>query len=449
MFITKMALPRRTFLRGMGVGMGVTLALPLLDAMVPALSAMAKTAAKPTPRLGFFYVPNGCIMESWLPKGEGTTFEMSPTLAALTPYRDQLIVLDGLANHEASKGTGAGLHAKAQTAFLSGVFLKETEGADFYAGTTLDQIAADKLSQDTPLRSLELGTEPGFLASVCEQGISCVYQNTMAWRNPTTPLPVENNPRVVFERLFGEGGTLSDRLLQAKKDRSILDWVNADVSSLQQQLGASDRTTVDEYLSALRDVEQRIQQQEKQSDASTLAVGEMPIGIPESQDDHTKLLLDLQFLAYQADITRIVTYMVRREESQATYPQIGVPDAHHWCSHHGGNPDKIAMVAKINAHHVSLFSHLVERMKKTPDGDGTLLDHAIFMYGAGFGDGNVHSPERLPIMVVGGGCGTLKGGRVVKYQERTPLMNLGSTLLEKIGVPADKIGDSTGRLTDL
>jgi hypothetical protein len=447
MIITKMALPRRTFLRGMGV----TLALPFLDAMVPSLSAMSKAAAKPTPRLGFFYVPNGCIMESWLPKGEGTAFELSPTLAALASYRDQLIVLDGLASHEASKGTGAGLHAKAQTAFLSGVFLKETEGADFLAGTTIDQFAADKLSGDTPLRSLELGTEPGFLASVCEQGISCVYQNTMAWRNPTTPLPVENNPRVVFERLFGEGGTASQRLVQAKKDKSILDWVNDDVTSLQKQLGAADRVTVDEYLSALRDVEQRIQQQEKQSDNSPFAtaVGTPPIGIPESQDDHTKLLLDLQFLAYQADITRVVTYMVRREESQATYPQIGVPDAHHWCSHHGGNPEKIAMVAKINAHHVSLFSHLVERMKKTPDGDGTLLDHAIFMYGAGFGDGNVHSPELLPIIVVGGGCGTLKGGRLLKYPERTPLMNLGVTLLEKVGVPMEKVGDSTGHLTDL
>jgi hypothetical protein len=444
MMITKMALPRRTFLRGIGV----TLALPFLDAMVPALSAMAKTA-KPTPRFGFFYVPNGIYLPNWMPKGEGTNFEMSPTLAALTPFRDKMIVYNGLSNHQASLGTGMGLHAKAQTAFLSGVFLKETEGSDFKAGKTLDQIAADALSQDTPLRSLELGTESGFLASVCEQGISCVYTNTMAWRDPTTPLPVENNPRVVFERLFGEGGSTEERARQARKDRSILDWAGASIQRLQKQLGPSDRTTVEGYLSAIRDVEERIQKQEKQAAQSPQAVGEAPIGIPESQDDHTRLLLDLQFLAYQADITRVVTYMVRREESQATYPQIGVPDAHHWTSHHGGNPDKIAMVSKINAHHVSLFTHLVDRMNKTQDGDGTLLDHSILLYGAGFGDGNLHNAELIPAMTVGGGCGTLKGGRIEQCPERTPLTNLGITLLDKVGIPVDHFGDSTGRLPNI
>jgi hypothetical protein len=444
MMITKMALPRRTFLRGVGV----TLALPFLDAMVPAMSAMAKTA-KATPRLGFFYLPNGIYLPNWMPKGEGSTFELSPTLQALAPFREQLMIYDGLSNHQASLGTGMGLHAKAQTAFLSGVFLKETEGSDFRAGTTLDQIAADTLSQDTPLRSLELGTESGFLASVCEQGISCVYTNTMAWRNETTPLPVENNPRVVFERLFGEGGSAAERAVQARKDQSILDWASESISGLQKQLGASDRTTVNEYLAAVRDVEERIQRQEKQNAQSPLAIGAAPIGIPESQDDHTKLLLDLQFLAYQADITRIVTYMVRREESQATYPQIGVPEAHHWTSHHGGNPDKIAMVSKINAHHVSLFSHLVKRMQETPDGDGTLLDHAVLLYGAGFGDGNLHNAELIPVITVGGACGTLKGNRIMKYPERTPLTNLGVTLLDKVGIPVDHFGDSNGRLTNL
>jgi hypothetical protein len=443
MIITKMALPRRTFLRGMGI----TLALPFLDAMVPALSAAAK--AKPTTRLGFFYVPNGIYLPNWMPNGQGTSFDLSPILSALAPYRDQLIIYDGLSNHQASLGTGMALHAKAQTAFLSGVFLKETEGVDVRAGKTLDQFAADKLAEDTPLRSLELGTEPGFLASICESGVSCVYQNTMAWRDATTPLPVEHNPRVVFERLFGDGGSGAARAVESKRDRSILDWLTKDVSSLQRRLGPSDRTTVDGYLAAVRDVEQRIQRQEQQSDESPFQPGTPPVGIPESQDEHTKLLLDLQFLAYRADITRVVTYMVRREESQATYPQIGVPDAHHWTSHHGGNPDKIAMVSKINTHHVSLFSHLVERMKTTPDGDGTLLDHAVFLYGAGFGDGNLHNAELIPVITVGGGCGTLKGGRLLRYPERTPLTNLGVTLLEKLGIGIDHVGDSTGLINDL
>lgn len=444
MIITKMGLPRRTVLRGMGV----TLALPFLDAMAPALTA-ASTAPQPTPRLGFFYVPNGIIMETWLPKGEGTAFELSPTLAPLARYKDHMVVIDGLSNHQASLGTGAGLHSKAQTAWLSGVFLRETQGADIQAGVTLDQLASATLGENTPLRSLELGTEPGFLASVCEQGLSCVYQNTLSWRTRTTPLPVENNPRVIFERLFGEGGSPAERAVRAEKNRSILDWVTGKIATLQQRLGPSDRTTVNEYLTAVRDVERRIQQQEKRSDASPLGLSTPPVGVPASQDEHTKLLLDLQFLAYQADITRVVAYLVRREESQATYPQIGVPEAHHWASHHGGNPERVAMVSKINTHHVALFAHLVERMRATPDGDGTLLDHSVFMYGAGFGDGNVHNPHLLPTLLVGGGCGTIKGGRFLKYPENTPLMNLGLSVLNKVGVELDRVGDSTGPLADL
>ena len=443
MIISKMSLPRRTFLRGASV----TLALPLLDAMVPALSALSKTAAKSTPRLGFFYVPNGIYLPNWIPTGEGSSFELKPIMKPLTPFRDQLLAFDGLASHQASKGTGMALHAKAQTAFLSGIFLKETMGSDFRAGKTLDQYAADKLAQDTPLRSLELGTEPGFLASVCESGISCVYQNTMAWRTPTTPLPVENNPRVIFERLFGDGGSVTERRAQSRRERSILDWVGQDVSSLQRELGAGDRTRVDEYLSAVRDVEQRIQRQERQAEQSPTAVANPPVGIPDSNDEHTKLLFDLLLLAYQADITRVSTYMIHREESQVTYPQIGVPEAHHWTSHHGGNPEKIEMITKICTYHVTQWSQFLERMRATPDGDGTLLDHSILMYGAGFGDGNLHNAEVLPIVVVGGGCGNLKGNKFVKCPERTPLMNLGLTLLEKIGVELEQVGDSVGRLT--
>lgn len=457
MIISKLTLPRRTLLRGLGVAIG----LPLLDAMVPALTATGKTAAKPTPRLGYFYVPNGIYLPNWFPNttasgdnglvttGDENNWDMSPTLRPLAAFKNQINVFHGLANHQASLGTGMALHAKAQTAFLSGAFLKETEGSDVRGGKTIDQYAADVLGVDTPLRSLELGTEPGFLSSVCEQGISCVYQNTMAWRTPTSPLPLENNPRVVFERLFGEGGTSEQRRVQARKDRSILDWATDSIGSFQKRLGPSDRSTVGEYLDAVRDVEHRIQMQERQQEQSTGAVGAPPIGIPENQDEHTKMLLDLQFLAFQADITRVSTYMIRREESQATYPQIGVPEAHHWTSHHSGSPDKIAMVSKINTHHVSLLSHLVGLLAKTQDGEGTLLDHTVLAYGAGFGDGNLHNAELVPLMIIGGGCGTIKGGRFMQTADRTPMTNVGLAVLNKVGVPLEQVGDSTGPLVGL
>jgi hypothetical protein len=445
MIITKHVLPRRTFLRGLGV----TLALPLLDAMVPPLSALAKTAAKPVARLGFFYVPNGILMENWIPKGQGTRLELSPTLRSLTGFRDQTIVVTGLANHQASVGTGAGAHSKCQTVWLCGVPIKETEGADIGAGTTLDQIAAAKLGQDTPLRSLEVCTEPTHMGAVCEQGLSCVYQNTFSWRTPTSPLPMEHNPRVIFERLFGEGGSAAERLARARTDSSILDWVGGEIAQLRQKLGPADRRTVTEYVETVRDVERRIQRMERQSAESPFAVGTPPAGIPDSDDEHTKMLLNLQFLAYQSDVTRVVSYMIRREESQATYPQLGLADAHHNISHHGGNIEKMAMNAKINAYHVSLFAGLVEKMRATPDGDGSLLDHAILLYGAGMGDGNLHSPHELPVLLVGGGCGEIKGGRVLRYADKTPMMNLAVTLMDKVGVEVERIGDSTGRLADL
>jgi len=444
MVITKMAMPRRTFLRGMGVAMG----LPLLDGMVPALSAMSKTAAATTLRAGFFYVPNGIIMESWLPKGGTTDFELSSTLSPLADFRKDLVVVEGLSNHEATRGTGAGAHSKCQTTWITGVACKETEGADIGAGISLDQHAASRLGADAPLRSLEICTEPSFLGAVCEQGLSCVYHNTFSWRTPTTPLPMENNPRVIFERLFGEGGTSAERLSQVQKNRSILDWVLEDMQRLQKQLGPGDRLVVNEYLEAIRDVERRIQQEEQRG-ASEVALGTPPVGVPESEDDHTRLLLDLVFLAYQADVTRVVSYMVRREESQATYPQIGVSEAHHNISHHAGNPDKMAMVSKINQHHVTLFRHLLEKMRTTADGDGSLLDHSVFLYGAGMGDGNLHNPHLLPVLLVGGAGGRLKGGRYLKYSENTPLMNLGLSLLDKLDLRVERIGDSTERLADL
>lgn len=441
MLILKKALPRRTFIKGMGA----TVALPFLDAMSPALVAQAKQAAPM--RLGFFYVPNGIIDATWFPKGEGSNFELASTLKPLDAFKDRMVILEGLSNHSATLGTGNGLHAKAQTSWLSGHKIKETEGADFEAATTIDQYAA--AVQDTPLRSLELGTEPIFLGAICEQGLTCVYQNTMAWRSPTTPLPLEHNPRVVFERLFGEGGTADERIRQIKKNRSLLDLVTSDMKALQVQLGPADRSVVADYFDAVREVERRIQQEEKRTGESPLEMNQSPVGIPESPDEHLKLLFDLQYLAYRADITRVVTFQIHREESQVTYPQIGVPEAHHYISHHGGNPEKIEMNSKINAHHVTMFKHLVEKMHATPDGDGTLLDHSLFLYGAGFGDGNVHNPHYLPLMMMGGGCGKLRGGRVLKYPESTPMMNLGLSILDMVGVERESIGDSTGRLTNL
>ena len=454
MMITKRALSRRTFVRGIGVALG----LPLLDAMVPALSAVAKSAANPVMRLGFLYVPNGIILDSWVPTGESTngkatgvatTSEISATLSSLAPFRDQVVVVTGLANREAEKGTGGGVHSKCQTTWLCGVAAKETEGADIEAGTTVDQFAAAKLGQETPLRSLELGLEPAFLGALCEQGLSCVYQNAISWRTPTMPLPIEHNPRVVFERLFGEGGSPEDRLARMRTDRSILDWVADDIARIQRTLGPSDETTVSDYLEAVRDVERRIQQVERQMETTSLEVGEPPVGVPESDEDHARVMFDLQCLAYQADVTRVATFQIRREQSQAAYPQLGVPEAHHNLSHHQGDPAKIAMNGKINAYHVQLFSYLVERLKATPDGDGSLLDHSIMLYGAGMGDGNIHSPHELPTVLVGGGCGQLKGGRILGCLTDTPMMNLGLSLLDKVGVELEQIGDSSGRVLGL
>ena len=407
MMITKLSLPRRTFLRGMGAAV----ALPLLDAMVPALSA----ATTPVKRLGFIYLPNGAVMQSWTPKGEGT-LELSTTLSPLEPYKDQTVVLSRLAHGQAEPlGDGNGEHSRASSVWLNGVHPKHTEGADVQAGITADQIAAAEFGKQTPLPSLELAIDLDFLVGNCENGYSCAYMNTVSWRTPTTPLPMENNPRVVFERLFGDGGTREQRLAEMRTDHSILDSVTDDLAHLERDLGGGDRQRLDQYLDAVRAIERRIQLSEAQG-----ADAELPENLA---------------------LGRLPTW--------ACSPQIGVPDPHHGISHHRNDPEKLAKLTKINTHHVGLFTHFLERLQSTPDGDGSLLDSSLVLYGAGLGDSNDHLHYDLPVAVVGGKGAGWRGGRHLRYPKDTPMTNLLISMLDKVGLPAEQFGDSTGRLTAL
>ncbi len=442
MMITKLSLPRRTFLRGMGAAV----ALPLLDAMVPALSA----ATTPVKRLGFIYLPNGAVMQSWTPKGEGT-LELSTTLSPLEPYKDQTVVLSRLAHGQAEPlGDGNGEHSRASSVWLNGVHPKHTEGADVQAGITADQIAAAEFGKQTPLPSLELAIDLDFLVGNCENGYSCAYMNTVSWRTPTTPLPMENNPRVVFERLFGDGGTREQRLAEMRTDHSILDSVTDDLGHLERDLGGGDRQRLDQYLDAVRAIERRIQLSEAQgADAELPENLARPAGIPESYEEHVRLMYDLLSLAFQADLTRVFTFMVGRELGGRPYPQIGVPDPHHGISHHRNDPEKLAKLTKINTHHVGLFTHFLERLQSTPDGDGSLLDSSLVLYGAGLGDSNDHLHYDLPVAVVGGKGAGWRGGRHLRYPKDTPMTNLLISMLDKVGLPAEQFGDSTGRLTAL
>jgi len=447
-FVTKKALSRREALRGMGA----MVALPFLDSMVPALTPLAQTVAAPAiPRLGFVYAPNGMFLPNFHPAGEGGSgYAMTPILRPLEAYRDQMVVVTGLSNKGiVSPNEGGGVHTRAHGGWLSGVLPKRTEGADIEAGKTVDQYAADVLGADTSLRSLELTTESNFTVGNCENGYSCTYQNSTSWRSPTTPLPHERDPRVVFQRLFGDGGSVEARLAQMQTDRSILDSVMESINQLERRLGRSDRAAVEEYLDAVREIERRIQRAEQNSATTPLPTADQPAGVPDAYDEHVVMLFDMLALAYQADVTRVSCFQMARELSGRTYPEIGVPEAHHSVSHHQLNPHNIEQYTKINTHHVSLFSKLIERMHNTPDGDGTLLDHTIMLYGTGMGDGDHHTPYNLPVILVGGGCGKLEGGRHMKYEMDTPFMNLGLTLLDKVGVHLDGIADSTGRLTDL
>jgi hypothetical protein len=444
MIVTRKHLPRRTFLRGL---MGTSIALPLLDSMIPALTAATKTAASPKPRLGFIYVPHGAVMSNWTPATEGAGFEFTPILKPLEPFRDRLLVVTGLANKAAeSQGDGGGDHARSAPSFLSGIHPLRTEGEDVRAGMTIDQIAAQKISQDTPLPSLELGTEDTGLVGVCDVGYSCAYMNSIAWRTPTQPLPMEINPRVVFERLFGDGSTAAERLARKQEDRSILDSITGEVSHLETGLDTRDRGRISDYLDNIREIERRIQMAEKRASLN-VNVPETPIGVPESFDEHAKIMYDLQVLAYQAEITRVSTFMVARDLSQRTFPQIGVPEPHHSVSHHGNNPVMIAKLEKINTYHATLLAYFLEKLRSTPDGDGNLLDHSIILYGSSMSNPNEHNHFPLPLLVAGGACGKLEGGRHLKFPERTPMSNLLLGVLEKTGIERDSLGDSTGMLT--
>ena len=447
-FLTKKALSRREALQGMGA----MVALPFLDSMVPAMTPLAQTVAAPAiPRLGFIYAPNGMFLPNFHPAGEGgVDYAMTPILRPLEAYREQMVVVTGLSNRGiVSPNEGGGVHTRAHGGWLSGVLPKRTEGADIQAGKTVDQYAADVLGAETSLRSLELTTESNFTVGNCENGYSCTYQNSTSWRSPTTPLPHERDPRVVFQRLFGDGGSVEARLAQMQSDRSILDSVMENINQLERRLGASDRNAVEEYLDAVREVERRIQRAEQNSASTPLPTADQPAGVPDAYDEHVEMLFDMLALAYQADVTRVSCFQMARELSGRTYPDIGVPEAHHSVSHHQLQPHNIEQYTKINTHHISLFSRLIERMHNTPDGDGTLLDHTIMLYGTGMGDGDHHTPYNLPVILVGGGCGKLAGGRHMKYEMDTPFMNLGLTLLDKVGVHLDRIGDSTGHLADL
>jgi len=442
MIALRKSIPRRTILRGLGA----SLALPLLDGMVPALTAQARTAAAPVQRFGVVYVPNGMVMENYLPATEGASFELTPTLQALAPFRSQTLVLSGL-NCTPTPGRPGGAHAKASTRYLTDISPPTSE-TWLDAGISVDQILANQLGAQTQLASLELAIESSDTAGACDVGFACAYTNTISWRSANTPLPMQHNPRAVFERLFGDAGSTDARarLSRIRQQRSVLDSVREEVAGLNRDLGPGDRGKLTEYLESVRDVERRIERAESQS-GRELPVLDRPSGAPASYEDHVKLMFDLEVLAYQLDLTRVITIMLGREFSGMTYPQVGVPDAHHPVTHHAMEPEKIAKVAKINAYHVQLFAYLLERLRATPDGDGTLLDHITLMYGTGLSDCNAHSVTNVPVVLTGGGAGWLKGGRHIRYNN-LPLANLHLTLLDRFGVHRDRLGDSTGRVDD-
>ena len=441
MIITKRALPRRTFLRGIGA----SLALPLLDAMVPSMTAMAKTPANPVRRLGFVYMPMGSDIARWTPPGQGSLIELSPSLQSLAPVVDQLTVITNLELKNAYPGT----HATSNAAFLSAATAKWTESTDYHLGTTVDQIAAKHIGQVTQLPSLELAMDLLQTVGQCDNGYACVYQNNLSWSSPTTPLPAEAHPRIVFERLFGEGGSAADRRAALRRRASLLDWVSEDISRLQGKLGPGDRTRVSQYLETVREVERRIQKAEAETADNRLPDLDRPVGVPAAYADHARLMFDLQVLALQGDVTRVITFQLARETSTRTYPEIGVSDPHHPLTHHGNDPEKIARMAKINAFHVSLFAYFLEKLKSTKEGNGSLLDHCLYLYGSGMGNPNVHDHVNLPILVAGGGAGKLKGGRHIKYAVPTPMANLHLTLLERVGVRLDAFADSRGKVGEL
>ena len=441
MIITKKALPRRTFLKGLQA----TLALPLLDAMIPAMTALAQTPARSIRRIGYVFIPMGCDHARWTPEGRGPLSQLTPCLSPLEPVKEQLTVVTNMELQNSYPGT----HDTSNSGFLSAAFAKHTESSDYFLGTTADQIAARQLGQDTPLRSLELSMDLNPLAGVCNNGYACVYQNNLSWSSPTTPLPSEAHPRLVFERLFGEGGTLEERRAALGSRASLLDAFSDDIARLKEAVGTHDRARVDQYLDSIREVERQIQQAEAGASKNPMPELDRPVGVPEMFADHAKLLYDLQVLAFQGDITRVVTFQFTRELSNRTYPEIGVPDPHHPTSHHGNDPEKVAKIAKINTFHVSLFADFIQKLQATPEGNGTLLDNTVYLYGSGMGNPSLHDHVNLPILVAGGAATGMKGGQHIRYDEGTSLGNLHLTLLDRVGVHLDTFGDSDGKVEDL
>ena len=437
--VTKRHLSRRAVLKGVGA----TIALPLLDAMVPALTAQERTAAAVTRRFGFLYMPQGVIIDKWTPQTQGPGFELSQTLKPLEPIRDHIVVISGLENKAASQ------HSATPPAFLTGVACKRTEGEDIRAAVTIDQVLAERIGQATVLPSLELATEDTTgLVGACDVGFSCSYINTISWRNATTPLPMEINPQVAFERLFGGGSSPEERLARMEQQRSLLDTISGQVQRLERYLGSTDRARMTDYLDNIREVERRIQLSMRRSQESPDAPS-APLGIPQDHREHSWLMLELMALAYQADITRIASFMMARDLSQRTFPFLDVTDSFHNLSHHGMNPQMIADCEKIDLYHVSLVTRFLQKLRETPDGDGTLLDHSLIVYGNGMSDGTNHSHYPLPVFLAGGAGGRMAGDRHIKSPDRTPWSNLLVSVLEKADVAADRIGDASGGIGDL
>lgn len=442
MIVRKKALSRRTLLRGAGAAV----ALPLLNAMVPALTAEKTTAAEPSKlrRLSYIYMPMGFNPSEWTP--EGSTLEHLPSsLASLSGVKDQLSVITNMELQNAYPGS----HATSNSAFLSAARAKRTESSDYYLGTTVDQIAARSIGKNSQLPSLELAMDLLSTVGQCDNGYACVYQNNLSWSSPTTPLPAEAHPRLVFETLFGAGGSVEDRKAALSRRASLLDSVVGEMKRLKNQLGIEDQQRIDGYLENIREVERRIQYAEENIEENPLPDLDRPLGVPASYAEHARIMFDLQALAFQGDITRVTTFQLAREASTRSYPEIGVPDPHHPVTHHGNNPEKLAKVAKINAFHVSLFAGFLEKLKSIPEGSGTLLDHSLLLYGSGMGDPDAHDHSNLPTLVAGGAAGNMQGGRHIRFDQPTPLSNLHLTLLRKVGVPLEQFADSTGQVEEL
>ncbi len=442
MIISKKCISRRTLLRGAGAAV----ALPLLDSMIPAMTATAATVAakENLKRIGYVYIPMGFNPAKWIPDGD-TLDKLPFSLSPLEAVKDKVTVVTNMDLQNAYPGS----HATSNSAFLSAARAKRTESTDYYNGITVDQIAAKKIGQESQLPSLELSMDLLSTVGQCDNGYACVYQNNLSWASPTEPLPSEAHPRIVFETLFGEGGTPEQRQAALKKRSSLLDSVTTEIKRIKKRVGGSDRNKIDSYMENIREVERRIQMAQRNVKDNPLPDLDRPVGVPTQYADHVKLMFDLQLLAFQGDITRVVSFQLAREASTRTYPEIGVSDPHHPVTHHGNDPVKLEKVAKINRYHVSLFADFLKQMNEIPEGDGTLLDHSLYMYGSGMGDPDAHDHSNLPIIVAGGAAGNMQGGRHIRFKEPTPLSNLHLTLLNKVGVPMETFSDSTGRVEDL